>query len=88
MPTALLIRLQIVTARALAPLPALLKLTEPWLTRGAIGLFHKGRDYRQEVQESTDLWSFDLVEHRSKVDPHGVILEDQPSETPRDGSVW
>ena len=66
---------QVVTARALAPLPALLQLTEPWLTRGAIGLFHKGRDYRQEVQESTDLWSFDLVEHRSKVDPHGVILE-------------
>ena len=66
---------EIVTARALAPLPLLLKLTEPWLTRSAIGLFHKGRDYRQEVQESTDLWSFDLVEHRSKVDPHGVILE-------------
>ena len=66
---------QIVTARALAPLPALLELTEPWLTKCAVGLFHKGRDYRQEIQESTDLWSFDLVEHRSKVDPHGVILE-------------
>jgi 16S rRNA (guanine527-N7)-methyltransferase len=66
---------EVVTARALAPLPALLELTMPWLAKGAIGLFHKGRDYRNEIQESTDLWSFDLVEHRSKVDPHGVILE-------------
>ena len=66
---------QIVTARALAPLPALLELTEPWLTKCAVGLFHKGREYRREIQESTDMWSFDLVEHRSKVDPHGVILE-------------
>ena len=66
---------QIVTARALAPLPALLKLTEPWLAKGAVGLFHKGRDYRQEIQESTDDWSFDLVEHPSRIDPHGAVLE-------------
>ena len=66
---------EIVTARALSPLPTLLELTESWLSKGSVGLFHKGRDYRQEIQESTDLWSFDLVEHRSKVDPHGVILE-------------
>jgi 16S rRNA (guanine527-N7)-methyltransferase len=66
---------EIVTARALAPLPMLLELTEPWLTEGASGLFHKGRDYRQEVQESTHQWSFDLVEHPSRIDPHGAILE-------------
>ena len=66
---------QIVTARALASLPALLELSAPWLTRGARGLFHKGRDYRSEVEESTHRWSFDLVEHASMTDPHGVILE-------------
>ncbi|MBZ9855731.1 16S rRNA (guanine(527)-N(7))-methyltransferase RsmG [Mesorhizobium sp. CA13] len=66
---------QIVTARALAPLSTLLELAGPWLTLGARGLFHKGRDYRAEVQESVNRWSFDLVEHPSMTDPGGVILE-------------
>ncbi|MGE0501176.1 MAG: 16S rRNA (guanine(527)-N(7))-methyltransferase RsmG [Rhizobiaceae bacterium] len=66
---------QIITARALAPLPVLLRLAAPWLKAGATGLFHKGRDYRIEVQESIKLWDFDLIEHPSKVDPSGAILE-------------
>lgn len=66
---------QIVSARALASLSTLMDLSAPWLTAGARGLFHKGRDYRAEVQESVNRWSFDLVEHRSVTDPHGVILE-------------
>ncbi|MET3579114.1 16S rRNA (guanine527-N7)-methyltransferase [Mesorhizobium robiniae] len=66
---------QIVTARALAPLSTLLDLSAPWLTAGACGLFHKGRDYRAEVAESAQRWSFDLVEHASATDAHGVILE-------------
>lgn len=65
----------IVTARALAPLPDLLGLAAPWLTGSATALFHKGRDYRAELQESAHRWDFDLVEHRSCVDPQGVILE-------------
>ncbi|TIN22803.1 16S rRNA (guanine(527)-N(7))-methyltransferase RsmG [Mesorhizobium sp.] len=66
---------QIVTARALASLPVLLELSAPWLTAGAYGLFHKGRDYRSEVAESAQRWSLDLVEHASATDAHGVILE-------------
>ena len=66
---------QIVTARALAPLALLLELAEPWLLGGACGLFHKGRDYRLEVEESSHRWRFDLVEHASAVDPEGVVLE-------------
>ena len=65
---------QIVTARALAPLPLLLELAEPWLGAGAIRLFHKGRDYATEIAESRDAWRFDLVEHRSRVDPASRIL--------------
>jgi 16S rRNA (guanine527-N7)-methyltransferase len=65
----------IVTARALAALPALLDLSAPWLTKGSRALFHKGRDYRAEVEESTHRWAFDLVEHPSMTDAHGVILE-------------
>jgi 16S rRNA (guanine527-N7)-methyltransferase len=65
----------VVTARALAPLTVLLDLAEPWLTAGARGLFHKGRDYRQEIEESTHRWRFDLVEHRSSIDHDGVVLD-------------
>lgn len=65
----------VVTARALAPLPMLLRLSEPWLSAGAAGLFHKGRDYRSEIEESAHQWRFDLLEHRSMIDPQSVILE-------------
>jgi 16S rRNA (guanine527-N7)-methyltransferase len=65
----------IVTARALAPLPELLSLAFPWLSLGASGFFHKGRDYRSELSESSDMWRFDLVEHPSKIDADSVILE-------------
>lgn len=66
---------EIVTARALAPLPRLLALAEPWLASGATALFHKGRDYAAEIAESRDAWRFDLIEHTSKIDPAGRILE-------------
>ncbi len=66
---------EIVTARALAPLPKLLELASPWLTAGARGLFHKGRDYRSEIEESADHWRFDLIEHESRINPEGVILD-------------
>lgn len=66
---------EIVTARALAPLPLLLELTEPWLARGARCLFHKGRDYQRELEESGNAWRFDLVEHEDKIDAAGIILE-------------
>src|SRR5690606_28466277 len=64
----------VVTARALAPLPRLLNLAAPWLTGGARALFHKGRDYRREVEESAAEWRFDLIERPSRIDPEGVIL--------------
>jgi 16S rRNA (guanine527-N7)-methyltransferase len=66
---------EIVTARALAPLPELLGLSVPWLETGAVGLFHKGRDYASEIEEARDAWRFDLIEHRSMVDREGRILE-------------
>lgn len=65
----------VVSARALAALPALLDLASPWLTEDATGLFHKGRDYRAEVAESTRRWRYDLVEHVSVTDEQAVILQ-------------
>ncbi|WP_269933164.1 16S rRNA (guanine(527)-N(7))-methyltransferase RsmG [Aminobacter sp. HY435] len=65
----------ILSARALAPLPLLLELSAPWLASGTVALFHKGRDYRQEIEDSAHQWRFDLVEHPSLTDAQGVILE-------------
>lgn len=66
---------EVVTARALAPLDSLLGLAAPWLTAGARGLFHKGRDYRAEIDNCRNAWRFDLLEHSSAVDRESVILE-------------
>ena len=38
-------------------------------------LFQKGRDYRREIEESRDAWSFDLVERESAVDKDSVVLQ-------------
>lgn len=65
----------VVTARALAPLPQLLELAAPWLAKGARGLFHKGKEFAAEIEESRSLWQFDLLTHPSRTSRDGVILE-------------
>ena len=64
-----------VTARAFAPLPQLLSAASRWLTDGATGLFHKGRDFQRELDSATDQWRFDLVIHQSKISDDSVILQ-------------
>jgi 16S rRNA (guanine527-N7)-methyltransferase len=64
-----------VSARALAPLGELLALSRGVLVAGRRAAFHKGRDFRREVAEASQSWSFDLVEHPSRIGDGGVILE-------------
>lgn len=66
---------QCVVSRALAPLPLLLDLAEPFLRHGAVGLFHKGRDVDLELTRATKYWKFYSIQHRSACDSDGVILE-------------
>jgi 16S rRNA (guanine527-N7)-methyltransferase len=68
-------RIEVVTARALATLARLLDLAEPLLAAGAAGLFHKGREYRSELEECNGLWRYDLVVHDSRIEPGSVLLE-------------
>lgn len=65
----------VVTARALAPLPRLLPLILPFAALGARALLHKGADFAAEVAEARTEFGFDLVEHQSVSDPAGRILE-------------
>lgn len=64
-----------VVARALAPLPLLLEYAEPFLSRGAIGLFHKGQDVDAELMEAAKYWKMSYKKHPSQCDRRGVILE-------------
>ena len=64
-----------VVARALAPLPLLLDYAEPFLSRGAFGLFHKGQDVDAELTEATKYWKMHVTKHASLLDSRGVILE-------------
>ncbi|GIK82755.1 MAG: ribosomal RNA small subunit methyltransferase G [Alphaproteobacteria bacterium] len=66
---------QVVTARALAPLGRLLELAAPLLADGAVGLFHKGREYQGEIEDCRGLWEFDLVIHKSRIAAGSVLLE-------------
>ncbi len=66
---------QCVVARALAPLPLLLDYAEPFLSRGAVGLFHKGQDVDAELTEATKCWRIRFSKHASQCDPRGAILE-------------
>jgi 16S rRNA (guanine527-N7)-methyltransferase len=64
----------VVTARALAPLAELLALTEPWLKKSAQGLFPKGQDVGAELTEASKYWNIEAVLVPSKTDPKGRIV--------------
>ncbi|WP_051644452.1 16S rRNA (guanine(527)-N(7))-methyltransferase RsmG [Labrenzia sp. DG1229] len=63
-----------ISARALASLDLLFRLSEPFTAAGAGAVFHKGQDFQREVNEASDAWNFDLVEKVSLVDPVSRML--------------
>ena len=65
---------EVVTARALAPLTDLLALAEPWMKRGAQALFLKGQDVGAELTEASKYWSMQAVLLSSKTDPQARIV--------------
>lgn len=65
---------EVVTARALAPLSQLLDLSAPLLCRGARGLFLKGRRTGDEIAQARRAWTFDVRLHDSLTDPEGRIV--------------
>jgi 16S rRNA (guanine527-N7)-methyltransferase len=74
MGTRLEVRVDVVTARALAPLAELLVLSEPWLKRGAQALFLKGQDIGVELTEASKYWTIEAVMTPSRTDPRGRIV--------------
>lgn len=66
-----------ISARALGELDLLLAFSEPWARRNPAvkAFFHKGRDYRAEIDKARRRWAFDLVIHPSMIERDSVILE-------------
>ena len=68
------IRVDIVTARAFAPLDRLLGHAKHFMGPDSLGLFMKGRRYRDEVAEAQKNWSFSVSYRQSETDKDGYIL--------------
>ena len=68
------IRVDVVTARALAPMDRLLGYAQPYLQRGAQGLFLKGEKAEVELIEARKVWQFDSDLSVSRSDPRGRIV--------------
>jgi 16S rRNA (guanine527-N7)-methyltransferase len=67
-------RIDVVTARALAPLPKLLAEAYPLLKSGARGLFPKGQDVGAELTEAAKCWNIEATLAESRTDPRSRIV--------------
>lgn len=67
-------KVEVITARALAPLPKLMDLAAPWLETGAQALFLKGQDIEAELTESAKYWHMDAELRPSVTDSRGRIV--------------
>jgi 16S rRNA (guanine527-N7)-methyltransferase len=66
----------IVTARALAPLAELLAVAYPLLKKGAAGIFPKGQDVGAELTETAKCWSIQasLIPSRTDLEARIVVV--------------
>jgi 16S rRNA (guanine527-N7)-methyltransferase len=74
-------KLDVITARALAPLPELLSIAYPLLKSGAQALFLKGQDVEAELTQVTKCWSIQASFVPSRTHPQSrvvVIREAKP----------
>jgi 16S rRNA (guanine527-N7)-methyltransferase len=67
-------QVDVVSARALAALPQLVRWCEKLLTSGTIGLFPKGKDAALELTDTAKYWRLDYTTHNSLTDPAGQIV--------------
>ena len=64
-----------ITARALAPLPRLLKLAEMWTSNGAFCVFPKGESAEEELTAARKGWNFQLESVASRTARNARILK-------------
>lgn len=67
-------RVDVVTARALAPLPKMVPLLAPYFASHTIGFLSKGQLVKAEIEETARAWSFTSRLIPSKTDASGAIV--------------
>lgn len=68
-------QVDIVTARAMAPLVKLLGYVKPFVDKGAIALLPKGARYEEELTQARKSWKFDCEVIPSQTAPDARILK-------------
>jgi 16S rRNA (guanine527-N7)-methyltransferase len=66
--------IDVVTARALAPMADLLSAAYPLLKKGALGLFPKGQDVDAELTQAAKCWNIRETFATSRTDPRSRIV--------------
>ena len=64
----------VVSARALAPLPRLLEYASRHLCAGGVAIFPKGQSAQKEISEALETWRFRCETHPSQTDEEAVVL--------------
>lgn len=64
----------VISARALAPLPRLLELALPFCTGSNQLVLHKGRDFEQEDRKAAIEWNYEAATFQSRTDAQGKIV--------------
>ena len=68
------LKVDVVTARAVAPMARLLEYGRPYLAAGALGLFLKGQDVAAELVEAAKYWKFEADLRPSLSSPDGHVV--------------
>ena len=71
------LRVDVVTARACAPMTKLLGFAEGFINNGADAWFLKGEKVEEELQEAGKSWRFDVSMSESISDPRGRVIHIQ-----------
>lgn len=64
-----------VSARALAPLPLLMSYVSRHLHPQGTAWLMKGKNWKNEVEEARQMWSFDMTAHGSETEAGAAILQ-------------
>lgn len=74
-PPPALAQIDVITARALAPLSDLLGLLQPFYNSSTVALLHKGRNWREELTLSEQYWKLTHKAHISDTDTDARLVE-------------
>jgi len=68
-------KFDVITARAMAPLPKLLSYAQKFVGNHSVCLFPKGQNVEAELTEARKSWKLKVRKHPSLSDPSGTVLE-------------